>query len=111
MITSEQVLERVRFHFPRIAKKRGLDLHRLLKVLELVCWGLEVYPEDFYKAHLEDAEWIIGHRDRKDIHPLALTLKLRFPIWTNDLDFQIPEVKNRVQVYATQDLVHTLKLN
>lgn len=111
LITGEQVLERVRFHFPRIAKKKGLDLHRLLKVLELICWGLEVYPEEFYKAHLEDADQIIGQRDRKDIHPLALTLKLRRPIWTNDLDFQIPEVTNRVQVYTTLDLARLLNLN
>ena len=111
LITGEQVLERVRFHFPRIAQKRGLNLHRLLKVLELICWGLEVYPEEFYKPYLKDADQIIGHRDRKDIHPLALTLKLRLPIWTNDLDFQIPEVKDKVQVYTTQDLVHILNLN
>jgi len=105
------VLERVRFHFPRIAKKKGLDLHRLLRALELICWGLEVFPEAFYKDYLEDAEQIIGHRDKKDIHPLALTLKLRFPIWTNDLDFKIPEVTERVQVYTTQDLINVLELN
>ena len=86
-------------------------MHRLLKVLELTCWGLEVYPDEFYKVHLESADQLIGHRDRKDIHPLALTLKLQLPIWTNDLDFQIPEVKDKIQVYTTQDLVRILKLN
>ena len=86
LITSAQVLERVRFHFLRIAKKKGLEPHRLLKALELICWGLQIYPEEFYAVQLEDADRIIGHRDRKDIYPLALTLKLHLPIWTNDLD-------------------------
>ena len=101
----------MRFHFPRIAKKRGLDLHKLLKVLGLICWGLEVHLEGFYKTHLENADQLIGQRDKTDIHPLALTLKLRHPIWTNDLGFQIPKPKDRVQVYTTQDLVHILNLN
>ena len=77
----------------------------------MICWGLEVHLEGFYKAHLEYADQLIGHRDRTDIHPLALTLKLRLPIWTNDLDFQIPEVRNKVQVYTTQNLAHILNLS
>ncbi len=79
------------------------------KALNLIYSCLLVYPEEFYQDTIQESRNRIEKRDQGDISPLALTLKLKIPIWTNDLDFQIPEVKESVHVYTTEDLIKILK--
>lgn len=55
-----------------------------------------------YDLQLELANRLIGQRDPKDVHVLALALELDSPIWSEDRDFEgLPNVT----VHKTADLL------
>jgi predicted nucleic acid-binding protein len=54
-----------------------------------------------YDSQLERATQLIGERDPKDVHVLALALELKLPIWSEDRDFEnLPDVS----VHKTADM-------
>jgi len=89
-------------YIPVLAKKRTLpldDLHLSLSMLPVF-----VYEEEFYIKKMKGARALIGSRDVKDAHLLALALKLGSPAWSNDKDFGGLGVK----VYTTLELMKML---
>ena len=58
------------------------DLYATLMALPLVR-----YEYEFYQEKLNEARRRIARRDPDDAHLLALVLKLKAPVWTNDEDF------------------------
>ena len=58
-------------------------------------------PKEEIKPFIEKAEKISP--DEKDVPYLALALKLRCGLWSNDKDLK--EKQNKVQVYSTEDLI------
>jgi len=101
---AEHTLEEVRGFIPELARELGEDPERLRLVLALL--PLEPYPQQFYEDHLEEAKRRIAHRDPDDVDVLALTLKLRCPLWSNDKDFD----EARVTRYTTAQLLRRLDL-
>jgi predicted nucleic acid-binding protein len=86
-------------YIPILASKWRLhlsDLYLALSILPVLVCGIE-----FYKHALKKAKSMIGERNTDDIHLLGLALKLSFPIWSNDKDFE----GLGIQVYSTLDLI------
>ena len=100
--TAEFILEEVRRYLPKLAAKAGLETEIIL--MDLALLPLRIHSQSFYKEFLEIAEKLIGERDPKDIDLLALTLKLKAPLWTNDRDFE----GTGVQFFPTARLLKLL---
>lgn len=90
-------------YIPIFSSKRNIPLDELFFVLSLL--PLVVYEEVFYKKELVKAKGLIGKRDPDDAHLLALSIKIKSPIWSNDKDFEMPGV----EVYSTLDLIKLLE--
>lgn len=86
-------------YIPVLSSKREIpaeDLYLALSTLPLF-----VCEENFYTDKIKEAKRLIEKRDPDDIHLLALALKLKCPIWSNDKDFEDLEIN----VYRTLDLI------
>ena len=98
--SSQHTLFEVEKYLPHVAKRIGcaeLDLWREFQLLPVIA----VQPRE-YDSVLKRATELIGQRDPKDVHVLALALRLGLPIWTEDRDFEgLPHVSVR----TTADLL------
>lgn len=100
-------LREVEAYLPVLARKPRVAQAGITEDLlraALAALPLTLYPRRFYRAFLREAEKLIGARDPKDVDVLALALKLRAPIWTNDADFQ----GLNVEVFPTAVLIQKL---
>jgi predicted nucleic acid-binding protein len=96
----QATLFEVEKYLPFVAQKLDraeLDLFREFELLPVTA----VQPH-VYESELGRATELIGWRDPKDVPVLALAVRLRLPVWTEDRDFEnIPGVS----VYKTADLL------
>jgi predicted nucleic acid-binding protein len=86
-------------YIPILASKRDIPMEDLYMALSML--PLSVCDTEFYKNRINQANRLIEKRDPKDIHLLALALKINCPIWSNDRDFQ----RLGMKVYSTLDLM------
>ena len=56
------------------------------------------YPQNFYADFLSAASERLADRDEDNIELLALSLKLKVPVWSNDRHFQ----HSGVETFTTQ---------
>lgn len=82
----ESVLDEVRKHLPRLARKLGMAPALLDYTLDLL--PLRSYPARAYRSLVAEARRRIEARDPDDVDVLALALRLDVPIWSNDRDFE-----------------------
>lgn len=82
----EIVLSEVREHVPQLARKLGTMPAFLEYALDLL--PLRRYSARAYRETMVEARRRIGSRDPDDIDVLALALRLRAPLWSNDRDFE-----------------------
>ena len=86
LFSPQATLFEVEKYLPFVARKLGrseLELFREFELLPIAA----VQPET-YESELPRASELIGWRDAKDVPVLALALRLRCPIWTEDRDFE-----------------------
>jgi len=103
---AEHTLQEVQDFIPELARELLEEPDQLRLVLALL--PLNPYPRESYEDRLEEAERLIAHRDPDDVEVLALALKLGYPLWSNDADFD--EAKGRVTRYTTAQLLRQLGL-
>jgi len=101
--TTEFTLEEIKKYIPILAAKAGL-LQEII-FFDMALLPLKVYSKPFYEEYLEEAKYKIGKRDPKDVDLLALALKLKAPIWTNDRDFE----NTGVELFPTAKLFKFLE--
>ena len=100
LYSAQHTLFEVEKYIPAMAEKLGrgeLDLLREFELLPIIA----CQPNE-YDSYLDEARRLISHRDRKDVQILALTLKLGYPLWTEDRDFDGIEA---ISVRRTADLI------
>jgi predicted nucleic acid-binding protein len=97
-------INEVNEYIPKLATKYKLEPETLQIQLKLL--PIKVYDKEEYKSFIKRAEERIEKRDPKDVDALALALKLRVPIWSNDKDFQ----SARIELYNTAELLKKLGL-
>ena len=100
-VSSQHTLFEVEKYLPHVAKRIGrneLDLWREFQLLPVIA----VQPRES-DLELKRATELIGQRDPKDVHVLALALRLDLPIWTNDRDFE--GLSQHVSTHKTADLL------
>ena len=96
----QTTLFEVEKYLPFVAQKLDrpeLDLFREFELLPVTAVQPHVYDSEMRRA-----TQLIGWRDPKDVPVLALALRLRLPVWTEDRDFEnLPGVS----VYKTANLL------
>jgi len=96
----QHTLFEVEKYLSRIAQKLGQSETDLFRAFQLLPVTMH-QPRD-YDSHVTRATELIGPRDPKDVHVLALALKLGMPVWTQDRDFEgLPNV----DVRSTADML------
>ena len=98
--SAQHTLFEVEKYIPVMAKKLGCAELVLLREFELLPI-IACQPSEF-DSHLEKANRLISQRDPKDVQILALTLKLGYPLWTEDRDFEDIE---DISLCRTVDLI------
>ncbi len=100
--TTQFTVNEVRFYLPRLASKIHVPEEVLRLELELL--PLTIYKKESYRDFISEAKKRIAERDENDVDLLALALKLDYPIWTNDQDFE----QTGTTLYTTAKLLESL---
>ncbi len=103
IVTTGFNISEVREYIGVIADKYSLCKEVLESQLKLL--PLQIYHQKFYADFLNIASKRLAETDEDDVELLALSLKLKVPIWSNDRDFQ----HAGVEVYTTAKLLKILK--
>jgi predicted nucleic acid-binding protein len=103
IITTSHTIEEVKEYLPRFSQKDKVPLMLLRRSMDML--PVKIKQRLFYAESLERAEKLIGSRDPEDVDILALALKTKAPIWTNDNDFK----KLGVKVIPTAKLLFLLE--
>jgi len=82
LVTTTHTLREVTRYLPTLANKAEVPLEVALGALRLL--PIASYRRTLYRAEVAQARDLIGSRDPNDVDLLALALKIRSPIWTND---------------------------
>lgn len=93
-------------YIPVLTEEKEIPLEDAFISLQLL--PIEIHEPSFYQETYAEARRRIYARDPDDVPLLALALKLNCPIWTNDRDFKIPQVREILQVYTTVELLQIL---
>jgi predicted nucleic acid-binding protein len=103
IITTQFNVDEVREYLSVIAEKYEFSEEILESQLKLLPFS--VYPLHFYEDFIQKASQKLSGRDEDDIELLALAIKLKIPVWSNDNDF-----KNLgIEIYTTAKLLKILK--
>jgi len=100
--TTQFTVNEVLFYLPRLASK--IHVPEEMLSLELQLLPLRICKKEFYREFVPEAKGRIAERDENDVDLLALALKLDYPIWTNDQDFE----QTGTTLYTTAKLLETL---
>jgi predicted nucleic acid-binding protein len=103
--SAQHTMFEVQKYVPRVAAKLRVTDGELLPAYNLL--PVVVYQPAAYGSHIEQARALIEARDRKDVQILALTLKLGYPLWSDDRDFEGIE---EIQLIKTKDLISRLSI-
>ena len=103
IVTTEFNVSEVREYISVIAEKYGFGEEILESQLKLL--PLLIYQQKFYADFLDKASKRLTESDEDDVQLLALSLKLKVPVWSNDRHSQ----HSGVEVYTTAKLLKILK--
>lgn len=95
--TTQFNIDEVREYLHIISKQYGLSEEVLESQLKLL--PIKIFPRHFYKATKK-----MAGRDEDDIELLALSMRLKAPVWSNDNDFR----HSGVEVFTTAKLLKIL---
>jgi len=100
--TTQFTVNEVLSYLPRLASKICVPEEVLRLELELL--PLTIYEKESYRDLVLEAKRRIAARDANDVDLLAMALKLGYPIWTNDQDFE----QTGTTLYTTATLLESL---
>lgn len=82
----QHTLFEVEKYLPIVAQKTGQSELTMFRAFQLL--PVPAVQPLLYDSQLARATALIGQRDPKDVHVLALALELQVPIWSEDRDFE-----------------------
>jgi predicted nucleic acid-binding protein len=103
IVTTQFNIDEVREYLDVIAEQYGISEEILDSQLKLL--PLKIYPRHSYEDLIQKASKKLSGRDEDDSELLALAMKLKIPVWSNDRDFQ----HSGIEVITTAKLLKILK--
>lgn len=94
-------------HLDELCSRSKLTKNDLLTILNILLEHIIVVEENLYEDLLIKAYNICKQFDAKDAPFIALAMKLKIPIWSNDKDLQTKQ--KVVKVYNTQEIINLPK--
>ena len=104
LFTTEFFFTEFNKHSEEIQKKTGRTQEGLNNLLDVLKRKITLIPLEELLSFIDEAEKISPDPD--DVAYIALALKLKCAIWSQDR--KLKEKQNRVQVYSTEDLINIL---
>lgn len=92
---------------PAVFKRLRLSPADFEWLWSILTASVEVIAQVEYQSAVRQARKMIS--DPKDIPYLACALKFGTAIWSNDPDFDVPKIKERVTIFTTRELIGLLK--
>ncbi|MGD9779122.1 PIN domain-containing protein [Methanomethylovorans sp.] len=105
LFAPEFLLEEVGKYKDLILRKSGLKEEDFQVFLSFVSSRIEFIPYEEFKGQLKRAAQITP--DPKDTEYIALALKLKCGVWSND---KVLKEQDAVKVYSTTELINELEL-
>ena len=102
--TTERKTWEVKRYIPFISQKISVSEEQARRTFEL--FPVESFHDAFFVDRLPAAHALIGARDETDVDLVALALKLQYPIWSHDRDFQGLAT---ISVVTTEDLLSLIE--
>jgi predicted nucleic acid-binding protein len=102
ILTTEHTFSEVEEYALVLARKKRLPSDVLL--LAVAALPVTIVERAGYSATMTEALQRIGGRDPDDAELLALALRFRLPIWSNDKDFE----QLNIELFTTADLFRHL---
>ena len=99
--TTEFVFTEFKEHSEEMQKKTGKTEEELNRLLDVLKKKIVLIPLEELLPYVDEAEKISPDID--DVAYIALALKLKCAIWSQDR--KLKENQSKVQVYSTEDLV------
>lgn len=100
----EYSLEEINKYTDEILKKTGISLKKFKELRKDIAIFVEFIPLEEYKKFMPEALSLIPIYPN-DIDFLALALKLKLPVWSNDSHLK---KQSKVIVYSTSELLKSL---
>ena len=100
-LTTGFTLKEVEKYIPEISQKSGVSEKEIEEAISL--FPIQVLSRDYYKNYLTQAKKLIQKIDPDDIDILALYLKEKTFLWTEDKHFE--QVKPKIKLLKTEDLI------
>ena len=90
---------------PRLIQRTGLSLKEREEVFALITRRIKEVKKREYRPFLQQALGLAAHKE--DAPYLAVALRFKIPIWSNDTGFN---QQNVIRVYSTQELAQVLRI-
>lgn len=103
LFVPEFLFTEIKKHEEVILKKSGMEKEKLELLLLLLQSHISVIPIKKFSDFLEEAEKEMEKIDIKDAPFIALALKLKIPIWSNDLHFK---KQRKVEAFDTAEIMN-----
>lgn len=101
LFTPEFLFTEIKKYEELILKKSGLKKENFDLLLLLLQSHIAVIPANAFSGFLTEAEEEMRDIDIKDAPFVALALKLKIPVWSNDLHFK---KQKKVTSYTTEEI-------
>ena len=100
LYSPEFVLQEIEKHKTEILKKTKKTEKEFNDVFSFIKKIISIIPKEEFNGYIDSANKISPDPD--DVMYIALALKLKYPIWSNDKDLK---KQNIVKIYSTEELV------
>jgi len=100
-LTTKFTLKEVEKHVSEISQKSGVPEREIKEAISL--FPLQIVSRDYYKDYLGKAKKLIQKIDPDDADILALYLKEKTFLWSEDKDFE--KVQPKINLLKTEDLI------
>lgn len=108
LFSPEYALKEINKYSPEISKKAGLSTKEFKRIREQLALIVEFVPLNEYSSRLKEAESLAKHLPKDiqdkfldDVDFIALALRLRCPLWSND---KVLKKQKKVNVFTTEEL-------
>ena len=105
VFTSEATFSEAQEYAGVLAVRKRLP--RETALLAVAALPITLIGRPAYANSMSQARKLMDKRDPDDVDILALALHMRFPLWSNDNDFE----ESSVEWYTTAELLHRLGIS
>lgn len=100
-LTTPFTIEEVEKYIPPIAEKSGVEKEEIKAAFNLL--PLKTMPRSFYQGLFKQAEEIMVDIDEDDAEIIALYLKEKTYLWSEDRHFEEAQKKIKINLLKTED--------